>query len=517
MFLLSLFRTIIIKHQNIMAKLFNIEGSPFARTSAEDERSYLHEVFYKQQYYDELVDMAEASASRFILGQRGQGKSATLLHLFEDMKRMNLLPVLIDGYENFPLSKNENYFLYVMIQKLTFDLAEICLNDSKKKKKLNSTQEKQLALYIEIFYDPDVAAHCVEQASNIVSIRRWNKVRKFINKNLSFLNSIIGVGVKVGVDLIKSAGQWGNIDVSSFGGEYLCELELKSYRQLPMSVVTDWDTAKLKQMLWNLRDMALSMGYESVIIMFDKIDEVKDINGNIEKVTQFVSDFLTDTNLLYSEHMAIVMSIWSEIRRALSKNGIRFDKFRELDITWRNEELIKLIDKRLKYFSRDKTMALTLEKLVPDQIALDTILELADHSPRALMDLLSKILAEENRSETPIRQFSHEALSRGYMTYCKKFDYASAQPSRTGKGQDVVVWITRLLRLKLTRFKLDQYANYYSLKKNNTGAKHIETLIKYNLIKDSMLPIENDEPLYEVADPRIRYLISRGEQSLDIN
>lgn len=499
-----------------MAKLYNIVGSPFARTSAEDERSYLRDIFYKQQYYAELLDMAEASASRFILGQRGQGKSATLLHLFEDLKEMNLLPVLIDQYENFPLSQNENYFLYVMIQKLTYELAEICLKYPKKKKLLNSTQEKQLYLYIEIFYDPDVAAHCIDQASNIVSIRRKNKFKTFINNHLSFLNNIIGAGVKVGVELIKSAGQWGDIDVTSFGGEYLHELKLTSYRQLPISDVTSWGTAKLKQMLWNLRDMAIAMGYESVIMMFDKIDEIKGINGNIEKVTKFVSDFLTDTNLLYSEHIAIVMSIWSEIRRALSRQGIRFDKFRELDITWSNEELKKLIDKRLSYFSENKSSALTLNALVPSVNDLNTILELADHSPRALMDLLGRILAEE-KGEEPVSVFSSEALSKGYMMYCKKFDYASAQPSRTGKGQDVVVWITRLLRLKLTQFTLDQYSAFYSLKKGNTGTSHIETLTKYNLIKDSMLPTENDEPLYEVADPRIRFLISRGEQSLDVN
>lgn len=499
-----------------MAKLFNVEGSPFARTSAEDERSYLREIFYKQQYYGELLDMAEASASRFILGQRGQGKSATLLHLFEDLKDMNLLPVLIDQYENFPLTNNENYFLYVMIQKLTYEIAEMCLIDSKKRKLLNSTQEKQLNLYIEIFYDPDVASHCMDQASNIVSIRRKNKIRTFINNHLSFLNNVIGAGVKVGIELIKSAGQWGDIDVTSFGGEYLHELKLTSYRQLPLSVVISWETSKLKQMLWNLRDMAMSMGYHSVIMMFDKIDEIKGINGNIEKVTQFVSDFLTDTNLLYSEHIAIVMSIWSEIRRALSKQGIRFDKFRELDITWSNDELKKLIDKRLLYFSRDKTNVLTLDTLVPIASDLATIFDLADHSPRALMDLLGRILAEE-RGDSPITKFSSGALSRGYMMYCKKFDYASAQPSRTGKGQDVVIWITRLLRLKQTQFSLDQYSTYFTLKKSTTGSRHIETLIKYNLIKDSMLPTDNDEPLYEVADPRIRFLISRGEQSLDIN
>ena len=66
-----------------MATLKNINGFPFARLSAEEERSYLKEIFFKQRYYDSLVNLAEASASRFILGQRGIGKSATILHLFE--------------------------------------------------------------------------------------------------------------------------------------------------------------------------------------------------------------------------------------------------------------------------------------------------------------------------------------------------------------------------------------------------------------------------------------------------
>lgn len=31
-----------------------------------------------------------------------------------------------------------------------------------------------------------------------------------------------------------------------------------------------------------------------------------------------------------------------------------------------------------------------------------------------------------------------------------------------------------------------------------------------------MYPTDNDEPLYEIADPRIKYMIKRGIQGLDI-
>lgn len=496
-----------------MARLYNIEGSPFARLSAEEERDYLREIFYKQQYYDALVELAEASASRFILGQRGQGKSATLLHLFEDMKKIHLLPILIDQYDGFAESANKNYFLYAMINRLTFELAECIMKDKSLLKKLNPTQKQQLGLYIEMFYDPITASHCIESAESIASIRRRNKVKSFINEHLSIFNGLIRLVVKVGSDLIKSATGLGNIDTTEYGEQYLREFQLTSYKQVPMETVVTWDTAKLKQMLFNLRDMAIAFGYKSVVVMFDKIDEISSINGQIEKVTMFISDFLADTSLLYSENLAIVVSLWSEVRRALSRQGIRFDKFKEVDIRWTDAELVQLLNKRLLYFSKNKSKALKFETLLPNPNDASVVLSLADKSPRALFNLLGCVLDEE-RNGTSVKVFSPEALSRGYIKYCKKFDYASAQPTRIGKGRDVVPWITRLLRMKVIQFQTNEYATFHELPRK-TAATHVETLLQYNLIKDSMAATENGEPLYEVADPRIRFLISRGEQSLE--
>ena len=35
-----------------------------------------------------------------------------------------------------------------------------------------------------------------------------------------------------------------------------------------------------------------------------------------------------------------------------------------------------------------------------------------------------------------------------------------------------------------------------------TAIKHIDQMIKLNLIKDALLPSEDDKPVYEVVDPR---------------
>lgn len=495
-----------------MAKIDNIKGEPFARLSAEEEKSYIGDIFYKQQYYSTLIDLTGASVSRFILGQRGQGKTATILHMMEDMKVKGVLPILVDRYDGFPLQQNKNYFLYIMVQKLTFKIALRLMEKRNLRKNLTKNQQEQLAFFVEAFYEPECAEECVATAKNIEDKKRRNKIKKFINDHLSFLNRIIGMVVKVGADLIKShAGL--DVDISNVGGDYIQGFEIESFNGLSREDIVAWDSSKLVKVLKSLTNIAISCDYHSIVFLFDKIDELPEVHSDINKVNSFIIDLLTDTELLYSDYISIVVSLWSEAKNSLNKSGVRFDKFKEVDLRWRNSELIELMDKRLLYFSIDKINPVTFELLVPDSNERNKIMELADGSPRSFISLLGYILAEEE-SDRLVASFSSDALSKGCLMFCKKFDYISAQPSRTGKGSDLQTWITRLLRLKLTQFTLGQYCVFFNIKQK-TGGNHIDTLIKYNLIRDTMLPMDDGAILYEVVDPRIRHLISRGILDLD--
>ena len=495
-----------------MAKIHNIKGEPFARLSAEEEKSYIGEIFYKQQYYSTLINLAGASVSRFILGQRGQGKTATILHMMEDMKANGVLPILVDRYDGFPMQANKNYFLYEMVQKLTFKIALRLMENKRLRKKLTRNQQEQLSFFIEAFYEPECAEECIATAKIIEDKKKRNKIKKFVNKHLSFLNNLIGVVVKVGVDLIRShAGL--DVDISNVGGDYIQGFEIESFNGLSREEIVAWDSSKLVKVLKTLTNIAISCDYSSIAFLFDKIDELSAIHSDINKVNSFIVDLLTDTELLYSDHISIVVSLWSEVKKILNKSGVRFDKFKEVYLRWRNNELVGLMNKRLFYFSINKFKPVTFESLVDDSNDRNKIIELADGSPRSFISLLGYILAEEGDKKL-ITSFSSDALSKGYLMFCKKFDYISAQPSRTGKSNDLQTWITRLLRLKLTQFTLSQYCTFFNIKPK-TGTNHIDTLIKYNLIRDTMLPMDDGAILYEVIDPRIRHLISRGVLDLD--
>ena len=496
-----------------MAKIDNIKGDPFARLSAEEEKSYLGKIFYKQQYYSTLIDLTGASVSRFILGQRGQGKTATMLHMMEDMKANGVLPILVDRYDGFPMQGNKNFFLYEMVQSLTFKIALRLMENKQFRKKLTKNQQEQLSFFIEVFYEPECAEECIATAKNIDDKKKRNKIKKFINDHLFFLNNLISAVVKVGVELIRShAGL--DVDISNVGRDYIQGFEIESFNGLSREEIVAWDSSKLIKVLKTLTNIAISCDYNSIAFLFDKIDELSAIHSDINKVNSFIIDLLTDTELLYSDHISIIVSLWSEVKKILNRSGVRFDKFKEVDLRWRNTELIGLMNKRLFYFSINKAKPVTFESLVVDSNDRYIIMELADGSPRSFISLLGYILAEEEGDKDLISSFSANALSKGYLMFCKKFDYISAQPSRTGKGNDLQTWITRLLRLKLTQFTLVQYCSFFNIKQK-TGSNHIDTLIKYNLIQDTMLPMDDGAILYEVVDPRIRHLISRGVLDLD--
>ena len=286
-----------------------------------------------------------------------------------------------------------------MITRLTFELAECMMHDASLGKKLNPTHKQQLDLYLEMFYDPITAKHCVESAEAIASKRRWNKVKTYVNKHIPLLNRVFGIAVGVGLDVIKSVAGLENIDSTAYGREYFQEMQLETYRQVPREDIVGWNTSRLKDMLNNLCDMTMEMGYKLVVFLFDKIDEISGINGQIEKVTMFMTEFLSDTSLLYTNNISIVVSLWSEVKNALNKQGIRFDKFKEVDIRWRNEELVALLNKRLAYFSNNKDNPHTFESLVPNANDRTTVLELVDKSPRALLNLLGTILDAERDVE----------------------------------------------------------------------------------------------------------------------
>ncbi len=108
--------------------------NPFSKKSSEQELDFLEEIFFEPNYYATLKDVLASGDSRFIIGQRGHGKSSIINKLFEDLEKDNLLTLKIDRFDSIPISKNETALIELIITSLITKTA-IYLEKNPSKKK----------------------------------------------------------------------------------------------------------------------------------------------------------------------------------------------------------------------------------------------------------------------------------------------------------------------------------------------------------------------------------------------
>lgn len=493
-----------------MCKIQNLSDNPFARFSAEEEID-LRSIFLKPHYYDTLKSNARQGNSRILVGQRGLGKSATIHMLFDDLKANKTLPLLITRYEGIPLTNNKGYFLYMILQSLSKRIAEHLYKRPKDAKKLNKNQKNELAFLIELFYDDEIAEEYLKEAKSIRAKKRGNWFRRFFNKNLELINNVVDGAVAITTSIIRQSIGLPE-SINSIPILIFKELTIDEIHSLTMEDVVDKGNDKLLSLLKLEIEIALALGYDSIVVLFDKIDEFSEVNSDINKVADFTLPILTDTDLLYTNKLSIVFSLWSEVKRTLNSRGVRFDKFQDIDISWRDPELEQLIDKRLKYYSINKNVPVTLKSLVPFDNDRKIIIDLADGSPRSLISLMNRLYEEEIRDgseEDRISSFSSATISKGLIEFCKRFDYESLQPSKVSGKSDFYSWLNKLLTIKKSRFSITDICTVFSIK-NTVAQKYLVEMEKIGVIVPDIALDSDGNTMYRTIDPRIEYLMARG-------
>jgi len=486
----------------------NLKNNPFAQYSAEEELDILEEIFFEPHYYKDLINLLSSGVSRFLLGQRGEGKSIIIHKVFNDLSKNHTLPLLITRYDSIPYKNNENHLLYKIMQSLTISISKHLFVKENDRNKLTSLQKQKLSFFIELFYSENCSNEFIESAKEIKKIKSRNKLLNFYNRTLlGLLNGIINGTINISTQFLKQSIGLDNSNSNVVYRQYFRNAPIKEISNYTIDEVSYWEREKLISMLNTIISICNSLNYHSIVVLFDKIDEFQSINGDIDKITEFTIEILTDTDLLLSNNLSIVFSLWSEIKRSLNRRGVRFDKFNEIDIRWRKDELEPLINQRLYHFSSDKTRPVTFERLIIDKIERNTILDLADKSPRSLIRLLGVIYNRQINHNEEV--FCPKAISNGLVEFCEKFDFESLQPSKLGNRTDLLNWINRLLRIRKHTFTIIDLNKIFS-QKTPTSSKHIETFIKLGLIEENLVCAENEEVQYDIVDPRIKYLISRS-------
>jgi hypothetical protein len=485
--------------------------NPFSKFSAEEEIEFHNEIFYEPTFYQTLFDDLKSGTSRFILGQRGHGKSSIIHKLKNDLEKTQVLTIIIDRFDEISLTENKVELLNLILQEFVTKYVLFLDKNKAYLKKLNKEDKEALSLLIKLFFRPLTKSEYETRYNNIKKIKKKNWLINAYNNIVKPANLLIGTGILITSKLIADSLKLNNIETNSSYTEFLSELD-----NIEISATTQESQLKkskrhLKELLNRLNSISKKTYYKSSVVLFDKVDEFQDLNQDINQIANFTEDILTDTELLLQNDIAIAFSLWSEVKPILSRR-VRFDKFKEIDISWKLSDMEPLMDKRILYFSGNTR---SFSSLFENETDLKSVTNISNKSPRDLISSLSDIYDYQTSNDNST-VLESDSVSKGLIKFAKRYDYLSIYPSRTGKNKDVISMIKLILRtrkINLTILDLNSTFN----QKTRWSLGKLESMVRYKLVEeDSKLGL-NGEKVYTVLDPKLIHLIKRGITNLESN
>jgi len=494
---------------NILDKNIGFIKNPFSKFSAEEEKEFHTEIFYPPTFYNTLLDDLKTGTSRFILGQRGHGKSSIIHKLKIDLEKSNVLTIIIDRFDEISLTNNKIEILNLILTQFVTKYVVFLEKNKEVLKKLNKNDKEELALLIKLFFKPLTTSEFEKKYNSVTKIERKNLFKKIYNYLIHPTNALLNTGVLITAKLVSESLKLPE-DIETKYTDFLREFDIKSdYNANNDEKKLLKSKRQLKELLDKLNLIAKKSYFKSSVILFDKVDEFQDLEQDIDKIANFSKDLLTDTELLMQNDIAIAFSLWSEVKPTLSRT-VRFDKFKEIDIRWRTNDMIPLIDKRIKYFSgRDRKF----NDLFDSGTEVKDVINISNKSPRDLISCMSDIYDYQS-TKPDVSRFDGTSVSKGLIKFAKRYDYLSMYPSKTAKNKDVLTIINNILRIKKTSFSIKDLNQTFN-QKSNWSRRQVELMLKYNLIKENMILGPNNEKVYDVLDPKIIHLIKRNIISLD--
>lgn len=338
--------------------------NPFSKRSSEQEVKFINDIFYEPNYYNTLINDLISGDSRFIIGQRGHGKTSIINKLYEDLElKEKLFVIKVDRYDSIPIKDNECDFIFLIIQELIKKQAINLLKNKVLVKKLTKHEKETLATFIQIFFKPISQVEFEDTYNKIRNIKCKNIFIKLFNLiGVQLANNITSTAVNITSNFIRQSIGFDSINIDNNCREYFSKLNPINIEKQEAQV-SDFTKEELKNTLYKLCEIYNKIGFEKIIVLFDKIDECQKLCQDVAKTSNFTKEILSDTELLLNDSISIGFSLWSELKSELA-GKVRFDKFGTIDVRWGEKDMVPLMNKRLKYYSNNKNKPIEFYDLV---------------------------------------------------------------------------------------------------------------------------------------------------------
>ena len=478
-----------------------LHANPFEHYAAETEPN-ISEYAVRPPYLSSIIDRSSALNSFTLFGERGAGKSATRITVYNALWKsvkssqgsktcplaVNVtdFSMILDDFQKGNLTDRKFVALvaFHVLEKILVWLSSLDEEDREIYiEGLNSDERSLAVALLEEFYlsvpemDRDIsnsdALKLLNSAwttkSHVWMNARWGAISKIFATTL-------GVLVKKKIDA--------EIDITEATEKILISLKP--------------DTGKAAVAILNkLVELSQAFGYSGVCVLIDKVDETNATANSAEATARLVHPIYNHIQLLEVNDLSWIFFLWSNVQDYFSeKIPVRLDKIAHANITWTEPALRQMIENRLRFFSSER---IELSSILADGVAADELFpqlaSMALKSPRELIKIFDIIIREHDIKSNG-GKLSSRSINDGLDAYCRE-TILSWYPEKRLKQ------VLRLGKISLvnkdvqTKFKI-----------GHQGARNkIGSWVEVGLVEpDGTLPSEHGgKPVnrYVIQDPRV--------------
>ena len=482
---------------------FGLKNFPFDTFTTEDEVEVAKKIFVAQGEYDPILDAFKKGRNIVILGERGIGKTAIL----EDFKRYLIdkkkpLTIITDFSEIPEVPSNENIYKLI-ISNFVVDLLSRVGENPFKLHKLNKESRTILSYFLASFV-PAVSLNALKDRISLIQIPAWTRFTNWcynlLRKPLNFTGTIAqNLTYQY---LLKHYSFLPPLENDNQIQEYFPELKL--------GVDYDFFDQDISlRLLKRLGDIAAKLGYNKPAILLDRLDEDNRFENDADKISEFLTPILTNTNLLSISEFQLVIFVWSTPFRFISEK-VRTQKYYCPNLGWRLEDLESLLNQRLSVYS-DKSIN-NYRLLFDESITKEDIAELfalSNYNPRDLIHIFKTLFEEQYRLKADSLKIEHNALEKALKRYVLDFNYYEYYPKKSNaraNSMDIYSYAAHLLKLDSPEFsknKLNESAGIGSSIHN-----YVVSMEKIGLIEN--IGQDKGYATYKIKDPKIVYCLKNN-------
>jgi hypothetical protein len=368
-----------------LLQFLGFEADPFAKTNA-DEEDRLEKYFVAPPFFNAVYGDPKEPKSAVVFAPRGGGKTALKRKIEVASQDGNFVCVTYNTFDVGSRRLEEvtsDFHLHNIVEVLTVAiLGAAAVRESN----LTSDEKHILYLFIKQYLSG------IDQTRLREDI---NSVKNLSDKAKEIWNSLTG---PIGFALSAIFANFGidSADVSKFEAQ---AGKLGSY----------------KLQLESLAKLAYRLGYPSVYVLIDRVDETPLTTNSADGTNAFIRPLLSDLHLLELPRFAFKFFLWDLLASSYQQSGGRPDRVKTYTLRWTYQQLADMLSQRLKAHSGGRVGS--LQEICDASIGrpLDEVVAIfAQGSPRNVVRICKEILDQQSEIDAAATKISDQAIRFGF-------------------------------------------------------------------------------------------------------